>query len=421
VKSPLVDSRPGAFALAPANLEEAVRIEDFIYMSSGCSNSYLIVTSEGNVVVNTGMGFEAPRHRRLFKAVDAGPVRYILLTQGHVDHVGGVDLFREEGTRVIAQRSNPACQADDARIAQFRARRSFVFFEDIIRTAMRSAAENAPDARQAKPTPDILFDDRFQFELGGIRFELLSVPGGETTDSVCIWLPDNAIAFTGNQFGPLFPHFPNFYTIRGDKVRYALPYVESLERVLALRPEILITGHFEPIRGRELIDRELTRLRDAVLYVHDATVQGMNEGKDVFTLMREIGLPPELEVGEGYGKVAWAVRVIWEGYGGWFQFGSTTELYAVPPASVHRDVVELAGGVEPVAARAQRRLTAGEPLEALHLVEMALGVEPSCRVALEVQRDALELLLERSGGENFWEVRWLQHQIRETKRALGQE
>ena len=46
--------------------------------------------------------------------------------------------------------------------------------------------------------------------------------------------------------------------------------------------------------------------------MHDETVKGMNAGKDVHTLMAEIELPPELDVGQGYGKVSWSLRAIWE-------------------------------------------------------------------------------------------------------------
>ena len=77
---------------------------------------------------------------------------------------------------------------------------------------------------------------------------------------------------------------------------------------------------------------ELERLRDAVLFVHDATVAGMNAGRDVNDLVREIRLPPELEVGEGYGRVAWGVRAIWEGYAGWFHQRSTT-VFSSPGAA----------------------------------------------------------------------------------------
>ncbi|MCZ6805608.1 MAG: MBL fold metallo-hydrolase, partial [Deltaproteobacteria bacterium] len=90
--SPLYRSRPSGFDIRPASQPEATKINDFIYLSEGLSNSYLITTPEGRIVVNTGMGFETPVHKRNFDAVDQSPLRYILLTQGHVDHVGGVDL-----------------------------------------------------------------------------------------------------------------------------------------------------------------------------------------------------------------------------------------------------------------------------------------------------------------------------------------
>ncbi|MDA0191390.1 MAG: glycosyltransferase, partial [Proteobacteria bacterium] len=73
-------------------------------------------------------------------------------------------------------------------------------------------------------------------------------------------------------------------------------YLESLRRVRALEPELLITGHFEPIAGRELVGTCLERLDRAVDYVHRSTLEGMNAGKDVFTLMREVQLPTELYV-----------------------------------------------------------------------------------------------------------------------------
>jgi alkyl sulfatase BDS1-like metallo-beta-lactamase superfamily hydrolase len=191
-----------------------------------------------------------------------------------------------------------------------------------------------------------------------------------------------------------------------------------VDRVLALEPELLLTGHFAPIRGAALIRRELERIRGAVKYVHDATVAGMNAGRDVFTLMREIQLPAELEIGQGYGCVAWSVRAIWEGYAGWFHQRSTTELYPLPASAVYPDVVELAGGAAVVAARARVRLAAGEAVAAIHLAEMALAAEPSSRAGLEAYRAAHEQLLAERGGINFWETGWLRHQIARTTAAL---
>lgn len=408
--APLYRSRPSGFEIRGASQPQARRLNDFIYVSEGLSNSYLVVTGQGRVVINTGMGFEAPVHKRNFDAVDAGPIRAILLTQGHVDHVGGVDLFRQPGCQVIAQAGNPAHQAYDARLAQFRASRSAFAFRDAIMRALRYVHENlaGPLPPQSRPVPDVCFEDRHAFELGAVRFELLATPGGETADSMVVWLPDHRICFTGNLFGPLFGHIPNLVTIRGDRYRDALVFIASLDRVLALGPELLITGHHDPVVGKELIRSELLRLRGAVQHVHDETVRGMNEGRDLYSLMRDIRLPAQLEVGEGYGKLSWNVRAIWENYAGWFHHRSTTELYAVPAASVHADLVELAGGPAAIAQRAAEKLAAGAAVEAIHLAEIALTGAPQHRGALEVSLAAHEKLETESG--NFWLISWLRHQ-----------
>jgi alkyl sulfatase BDS1-like metallo-beta-lactamase superfamily hydrolase len=418
MRAPLYRSRPGGFDIRPASQAGARRVHALVWVSEGLSNSYLAVTPAGRVVVNTGMGFEAPVHRRNFDAVDSGPVRYVLLTQGHVDHVGGVDLFREEGTQVIAQAGNAAQQADDARLARFRAARSSFAFADAIGRALRHLRESAGALpAQSRPTPTQTFEDHHAFELGGVRFELLATPGGETTDSMVVWLPQHGVCFAGNLFSALFGHFPNLVTIRGDRYRDALRFVASLERVLALEPELLLVGHHQPIEGRALVRAELERLRGAVLFVHDETVRGMNEGRDVWTLMREIALPPELEVGEGYGRVSWSVRAIWESYAGWFHHRSTTELYGLPAWSIHPELAELAGGPDVLAERAARRLAAGEPVAALHLCEVALSADSRHRAALTASLRAHERL--EAASRNFWESAWLRRQIAALREALG--
>ncbi len=411
MSEPLYRSRPTAFEMLPATEVRHGPVNEFIYLSEGNSNAFLIVTKEGRIVVNTGMGFEAPMHKEYFDSVDDGPVRYVIFTQGHVDHVGGTDLFVEEGTEIVAQANNPAHQAEDALNAAVRGRRSYFAFAESIARANAYIRDKLGSGvpGQSRPTPTITFQDRFAFELGGLEVELIATPGAETKDSLVVWLPQHRICFTGNVFGALFGHFPNLVTIRGDRYRDALTYVATLEKLLDLEADVLCVGHHEPVRGRALIRSELERMRDAVLFVHDATVAGMNEGKDVWTLMREIRLPSELEVGEGYGKVSWSVRAIVENYMGWFHHHSTTELFPTPPWSVSPELCALAGGPDVVAEAARKKLAAGAPVEAIHLAEVALEADPRHAGAAAASLAAHRALLDQT--TNFWEHRWLEKEI----------
>jgi alkyl sulfatase BDS1-like metallo-beta-lactamase superfamily hydrolase len=219
--------------------------------------------------------------------------------------------------------------------------------------------------------------------------------------------------FTGNMTGPLFGHVPNLVTMRGDRYRDPLSYVAALERIRALQPERVITGHFDPIDGADRIAEELAAMRDVMLWVHDRTVEGMNDGRDVHTLMREIRHPDHLDVGEGYGRTSWNVRAIWEQYSGWFHHRSTTELYDVPPTAIATDVVD-AAGVDALLDAARAHLDAGRPVEALHLTDLVLSVDPAHAGARGVAANASRVLLERS--TNFWESAWLTRSLTKLER-----
>jgi len=412
---PLYKSRPGE--PCPARLG-AQPVNDFITLSEGFSNCFLLTTSEGRIVVNTGMALEAPIHKRNFDSVSTAPTRYIILTQGHTDHVGGVDYFREAGTQLIAQAGNAEHQAYDGRLPGFRGARAAFAFRDKIADAYAYAQREVGDAPpQAVPVPDITFEDHHAFELGGLRVELLGIPGAETNDSLVVWLPDHGICLPGNLFGCLFGHFPNLVTIRGDRYRDALTVARAVERVMELEPEHLLLGHHAPIHGKQLIRDELARLHGAIHHVHDATVRGMNEGADVHTLMQEIRVPPEFEVGEGYGKVSWSVRAIWEHYAGWFHHESTTELYSVPQRAIHADLIELAGGPSALVARARVRFDAGDTVEALHLLDVLLSQPKPDPAALELALQAHRKLADES--VNFWLSAWLEHRIEKLSEQLA--
>lgn len=418
MRDPIYKTRP--VGPSPARIE-AERINDFIILSEGYSNSYLIETDEDNIQINAGLGMEAAIHAQSYAPFTDKWVRYLIVTQGHPDHVGGVAYARAQnpGLELIATSGNQEHQSYERRLLPFRADRSGFAFRQRNIDYFQWANENSPEgaAQQDFPVPDISFDDTYDLEYGGVHLQLFAVPGAETNDSLIIWLPEHRICFTGNLFGCPFGHFPNLITIRGDRYRDALTVAAAAEKVRALEPEMILYGHHGPIVGEARIQEELIAYRDAIHHVHDATVEGMNAGEDVHTLMRQIEIPPEMEVGQGYGCVPWSVRAIWEAYAGWFHHESTTELYGVPQKAVHSDLIDLAGGPDALAERARERFTNGDRLEALHLLDVVLSQHPEHPQALAVSIDVHRALL--AEADNFWLENWLRHQIEEMEKKTS--
>jgi alkyl sulfatase BDS1-like metallo-beta-lactamase superfamily hydrolase len=399
-------ANPTALTREGLDRTEAIKITDHIYQAIGFGNTFLVITPAGNVVIDTSSANVAPLHVKLLKAVSSAPVKYIILTHGHGDHTGGVALWKEPGTQIIAQKNQVEFLNYQTRLAGFFA----------LRNAAQFALAPQPERPWAgdygaKGFATTLFDDKYEFTLGGIKFEVYATPG-ETPDHLSVWIPEWKAAFTGDNY---YGSFPNIYTLRGTRERPALDYTHSLDTVLAWKPELVLPSHGGVIRGNDEITRRLTRYRDAILYVHDAVVKGMNAGKDVYTLMREIHLPRELDIGESYGKISWSVRGIYEGYAGFFDL-NPAEMYETPASGVYGDLVKLAGGPEVVVKLAQLRLSEGKPAEALRLTDAALAADPVNRAALEAKLKTLEQLVRECKNSN--ERGWLDYSIAETKKKL---
>jgi glyoxylase-like metal-dependent hydrolase (beta-lactamase superfamily II) len=384
---------------------EATAIADFVFQANSISNAYLVTTGEGDVLVNTGFMDHAERTKALLAPHRTGPLAYVILTQSHADHYGAVPQFLEDGTQVIGGPGFDEALADMMRLQPFFGPRSGKLWGSTLRRG--SAPTPPPDV-----SPDISVDRKLTLELGGRTFEVISTPEGETVDGLTVWMPKERIAFTGNLFGPVWLSMPFLNTLRGDKPRSVRHYLKSLEAVRDLGAEIVVTGHGEPIRGAAKIRADLDRMHAAVSYVRDYTLDGMNAGKDVHTLMREFAWPEGMAIGEFHGKADWAVKSIWREYAGWLHYeDGTTALYAVPRSSVDADLVDLAGGADKLAERAKAKLEAGAALEAVHLTDIALHADGDCREALEVRKAAHEALLAKCGGQNLSETMWLRSEI----------
>ncbi|MBW1900494.1 MAG: MBL fold metallo-hydrolase [Deltaproteobacteria bacterium] len=396
---------------------EVHRMNDFIYRASGIADVYLIATTDGNVVFDTGLVTQAALQLRLLKkAAPENRLSYIVLSHSHADHIGGFKFWAEDGVPVIAHRAFLENQRFQKELVPYLWNRNRTLYPFIPKKPQMKGM-----FAYGGVEPTILVDDYtvYRFKLGGIRFEVIPTPGAEGDDNLCLWLPDQKILFAGDTLGPLFPQFPNIFCMRGEKIRKPIEYIRSLNRIIELEPEMILAGHFVSVEGNEKIRADLIRIRDAVQYVHDAVIAGMNVGKTVYQLMEEINLPPGLELTQVHGRVSRAVRSMWEYYTTWFHFDSTTELFPVPARYIYGELNELAGS-EKLVRKAREHLEKNQPVHALHFLEIALAGNPDSRPALEARMGALNMLLTQAkeGFRNTYEIMWLKYRIRDTEEKL---
>jgi alkyl sulfatase BDS1-like metallo-beta-lactamase superfamily hydrolase len=382
------------------------------------SNTIVVDTSAGAVIIDTSRPPASRAHFDLLQKDGVTKAAYVILTHGHGDHTGGVGLWKGAGARVVAQENFSEFLQYQRMLGGFFAARNGAQFQ----FAGSQGAAAQPGAAQARVAaaavnapaivPDITFGESLVLEAGDTRVELFHTPG-ETPDHLTVWVPKLKAVFLGDNF---YESFPNMYTLRGTRPRWPLDYIHSLEKVMSLEAEIMVPSHGPAIVGKAEIQRQLRKMHDAIVYVHDAVLAGMNAGKDVHTLMEEIRLPPQLDVGEGYGKISWSVRGIYEGYAGWFN-GDPAEMFPQGRDAVSASVVKLAGGPKKVADEAMRLLGEGKAIEALHMTSIGIEGAPGDKDVLRARVAAFEALVKASTNRN--ELGWLQQGLAEAKAGLN--
>lgn len=397
------------------------QVADNVYYATGVGNTIMVTTDAGNVIFDTGLVLQVAQQLDALKAVSDAPVKYIVLSHSHADHIGGARYWREEGTEIITHIDFAEEQRYLTELEPYLYGRNRTLFP------WMPAWEDRPDMpmmRYGGIEPGVTVGDwqTYSFNLGGVEFQVIGTPGAEGADNAVLWLPGQKILVSGDFFGPQFPQFPNVFTMRGEKVRKPIEYIRSLNLLIDLQPEVIVSGHLDPTLGVDRIREGMVRIRDAVQYVHDETVAGMNAGKTVYQLMKEIRLPPQLDLVQNHGRVDWAVRSIWDYYATWFHFESTTELYPVPAREVYAELAEAAGS-ETLLGLATNHLAEGEPIKTLHLIEVVLAADPGDKAALGLRKQALEnlMVLAEAGMRNDYEIYWLQSRLADTEARLAAE
>lgn len=378
---------------------EVLGLTEQIHLAKGfaLANVGIVVTSEGVVLIDTTESPETGAAvAEALRALTDQPVHTIVYTHYHPDHPQGTAAFARPGLRIVAT-------DDFVELTRYQNELLGAFH---LRARANQSGAAAPEHAFPLPVernpfgafgrkievvmPTVTFPSRYDFELGGKRFELLHT-SGETPDHLAMWLPDDRALFVGDLY---YASFPNLSTPMLEP-RPVRGWIRSLERFIELEPELLIPSHTRPVQGAAKVREVLTNYRDAIRHVVDETVRCIEEGKTVDEAVAEIALPDRLRelpyLAEGYGRVSWSVRGIYRGFTGWYD-GRGTGLDPLPPGHRARELVALAGGAEQVLRRAIALQHAGEHQLCAELCDVVIAANADDAVAHRIKAASLRAL-----------------------------
>lgn len=391
--------------------EDVVQVTDRVHVAVGfgIANAIMIEGEDGVVIVDVMESLEAAeRIAERFRAITDKPVKALIYTHSHPDHIHGGRAFVTDDDAVDIYAHDSLIAAADKISGVLQpviTRRSLRMYGNLLPDEERSNVGIGPfvdvhdDSTLHILRPTHTFSDQLEIEVAGVRMVLQHAPG-ETDDQLYVWLPDERVLLPGDN---IYKAFPNLYTIRGTSYRDPKTWADSLDRMRALGAEHLVPGHGRPISGAETIDRHLTDYRDAIRYVHDQTIRMMNAGMTPDDIATRLRLPPHLEASPYlqtfYGKPEWSARMIFQGQLGWFD-GNPTNLHPTPPAERARRVAALAGGIEALADAIAQAAADDEHQWVLELSDTLLRLEPGHDAVREQRIQALRALAAQESNPN---------------------
>lgn len=410
-----------------------VNIRNKVYVAVGYDASYMsmIVGPESIVVVDSGQNpFVSASIMAKFREISDKPLAALILTHSHPDHTGGAG-----GVLGMEKARDPQAQPAIWSRANFgsefwlaallpqafttRGARHFGSLLPADKVSQPLGPSTFPDPGKDWPVlkgpvrPTHTFDTDSQcLAIPGLNIELLAVPG-ETSDHLCVWMKDDKIVFSGDT---VYGSFPNLYAVRGSGYRDVAAWAEAVRRIRDLKPEVLIMGHSAPLLSAELCAEWLSDYHEAIQYVFDATIQGINNGLGPDELADTVKLPAHLAakdyLREYYGNIGWSVRSIFAGHLGWFD-GEARKLAPLPRLEEATRMAEMAGGPGVLLQRActalakplaEDALADPEAAWAAQLATYCLILNPANGEARVILADAIERLGEvtlSTSGRNY--------------------
>ncbi len=369
--------------------QELTEIDDNLAVVESFSHVWVVRTADGLVLFDASGAPAAPKVLTAIRKWSNDPIHTIVVTHGHIDHVGGVaSILADAASRgdrrpVVVGHRNVA-----PRLARYRSTNGYntTINQRQFRPGMKlgmSITDAGPFVPEGTPDPDVDFDDSMTLTVGDDRF-VLRHDKGETDDHAWTLWEGHDTLFVGDFLIWNFPNCGNPQKV----LRYPAEWAAALRRMAAVRPEVVGPAHGLPLFGTQRADRVLESTASALEGLVSGVIELLNQDASLDEVLHTVTVPAETLalpwLKPFYDEPEFVVRNIWRTYGGWWD-RNPAHLHPAPEASVAAEVVALAGGVEPVVRRVVELMATGDLRTAGELIEFAVRVDPANGAAHEVR------------------------------------
>lgn len=233
----------------------AIKLSEGLYVldKSGC-NITVSAGPDGILVIDSGYKGQAEQNRASIASLSPRPIRFLLNTHFHFDHVGGNELFAKEGATIVAHEN----------------------------TRMRMSEEwKSPEILGMKwptipPYPKnylatISFKNDLTIHFNNEIVKICHIPGGHSDNDAIVIFHKSNVIHTGDLY--LSHSFPIVDIFHGGS---ASGYIAGIDQIIGMCDDetTIIPGH-GPISDLE----GLRTYRDMLIAARDRIDKLMKEGK----------------------------------------------------------------------------------------------------------------------------------------------
>jgi glyoxylase-like metal-dependent hydrolase (beta-lactamase superfamily II) len=244
---------------APELVLEPIKVSEHVYYFGGeasmanaankgfMSNAGFAVTSDG-VVVFDALG-TPPLGKAMVEAIKTvtdQPLRRVILSHYHADHVYGLQALKQQGVEIWAHQNGqdyPGSDEARERLAQRKA-------------DLAPWVDNETHVVSADRWLDFSDGNAIPFTMGDMHFRIIDASGAHSPEDIMLYVEDDRVLFSGDLF---FTGRIPFVGTADSK-----SWLTTLDSMLEVHPRIVVPGHGRASTTPET-DMQLTR--DYLLYL----------------------------------------------------------------------------------------------------------------------------------------------------------